>query len=87
MLYHSNQAVKASQEWERRKPGIVAFLKRRFTADFTLRQATRENWTLSDLMDKWSWHERQAKLMSSNLSGLSAYLNNLKQLDPEGDSS
>lgn len=86
MVHHARAAIKASQEYERRKPGIVEHLKRRWRIDFTLRQATDENWTLNDLVAIWSWHERQAKLYSANLVGLNAYLANRNLLAiEEGD--
>jgi hypothetical protein len=74
MVYRSEKARIASAEYEARKPGIVAWLRRKFKTDFTLRTATKENWTLADLMDAWSWNERDAKMWASNLAGLHAFL-------------
>jgi hypothetical protein len=86
MQFHSGTAIKASMEWERRKPEITAWLKERpgNDTDFKLRQSLKDNWTLNDLMDKWSWHERVAKLYSADLVGLNAYLSNRVLLLPGG---
>jgi len=88
MVHHSRMAILASKEYEARKPDIVERLRRRWKIDFTFRKAVDENWALNDLMNAWSWHERQAKLYSANLVGLNAYLANrnllaIEEGDPE----
>lgn len=84
MQFHSGTAIKASMEWERRKPGILAEIKRKNPEEFSWRELLQKNWTLNDLIDKWSWHERAAKLYSADLVGLNAYLSNRVLLLPGG---
>lgn len=76
MLHHTRKSQEESLHWERKKPVIKSWLKRKPAnkQDFALRAALKGNWTLSDHMDAWSWHEREAKLMAANLEGLNAYL-------------
>jgi hypothetical protein len=86
MIYRSEKALAASTEYEAKKPGIVAWLKsrKRNKEDFNLRDAIAKNYTLVDLMDVWSWNERDAKHWASNLAGLHAYLQIRKALRAQG---
>jgi len=76
MVYRSEKARIASEKWEAKKPGVVEHLKRipGNETDYNLRAAIAKNYTLTDLMDAWSWNERDAKLWASNLAGLHAFL-------------
>src|SRR5690349_444847 len=73
MLEHSRKAEEASAAYNRRKPGIVAHIERRYAQDFSRRTALKESWTLTDLLDTWNWHRRGANRLAALIAAEAAF--------------
>lgn len=79
-LHHTREAQEKSKRWEAKKPKVKALLEQRAKTlqiadpESYIRKSLKEHWDLGDLMDAWSWHEREAKLMAAGLAAINDYL-------------
>lgn len=66
------QANNYSADYVMRKPGIVQDLQRMVErqggGDFALRQAVKDNWTLNDLQDAYTWHRREENRLNAAIT-------------------
>ena len=60
------KAEKASDKYNAAKPGVIKHIKDSphiyGAEDYNQRRALRENWTLSDAQDEYSWHNKNASM-------------------------
>lgn len=54
------KATEASNRWLRRKTFLVAYCAKNNYSEHAARQKYRDDYELSDAMDAWSWHMREA---------------------------
>lgn len=56
------KATEASNRWLRRKAYLASYLERNahVYSELQARQKMSEDWALSDAMDAWGWHAREA---------------------------
>ena len=87
MLYHSEEAILASNKWQAAKQRVTEYIatnKQNFPSAEQRRDKYKLDWGMQDAMDAWSWHERQSKLYAANLAGLNAYICNQNLLHEHG---
>lgn len=77
------EANRLSKEYMSKKPGIILKLQdmvgRQGGADFALRKAIKENWTLNDLQDAYNWHRREENRLNTAIAAQVALRQLMKQ--------
>lgn len=66
--YHTGEANKASAKWQKRKEYLQAYMAKNahnYTTEKQRRDKVANDWDLTDAMDAWNWHRREANRLGS----------------------